>query len=66
MEAEPDANDDEQTKPVHTLFENICRDLSVDRKVADIAWRGYDAVRKQCTLEVSAKLCKINCYVFTL
>lgn len=44
--------DDDQNKQIQAAFETICRDLSVDKKVADIAWRGYDAVRKQCTLEV--------------
>lgn len=48
----------ETIEQIEAKFKEICSDLSVDQKICDIAWRGYDAVRKQCSLEVNIYLQK--------
>lgn len=46
------STEEEETQKIQEQFDEICIELNVDQKIADIAWRGYEAVRKQCLLEV--------------
>uniref|UniRef100_A0A915JX33 Retinoblastoma-associated protein N-terminal domain-containing protein n=1 Tax=Romanomermis culicivorax TaxID=13658 RepID=A0A915JX33_ROMCU len=45
--------EEENIQKIKEQFDEIQIELNVDQKIADIAWRGYEAVRRQCTLEGS-------------
>lgn len=56
-------DNNETIEQIEAKFKEICTDLDVDQKISDIAWRGYDAVRKQCALEGS-QIPWLSCSIF--
>ena len=43
---------DEGDDNVHARFEELCLDLNMDKKAKDEAWKSYEKIRTNYTLEV--------------